>query len=76
MTRTKISSTDLNFLFQERLRRFEDYPLHGIPIAIVPSDHGWTAVLTPRDRKRRPEWVVRIEAIEKRLQTIYVLKKD
>jgi hypothetical protein len=76
MTRTKISSTDLNFLFQEGLKGFEEYPFHGIPIAIVPTDRGWMAVMPARDRKHRPEWIEKIEAIEKRLQKTYALEKD
>jgi hypothetical protein len=76
MTRTRISSTDLNFVFQEQLKRFEDYPFHGIPIAIVPSDRGWRAVVPARDRKHRAEWIEKIEAIEKRLQRTYALEKD
>jgi hypothetical protein len=76
MTRTRISSTDLNFEFQERLKRFEDYPFHGIPIAIVPTDRGWMAVMAARDRKHRPAWIEKIETIEKRLQKTYALEKD
>lgn len=76
MARTKFSSTDLNFVIQERLKRFEDYPFHGIPIAIVPTDRGWMAVMAARDRKNRPEWVERIEVIEKQLQRTHALEKD
>jgi hypothetical protein len=76
MTRTKISSTDLNFVFQEQLKGLEDYPVHGISIAIVPSDRGWMAVMSTKDRKNRPEWIEKIEGIEKRLQRTYALEKD
>ena len=77
MLRTKISSTDLNWIFQEKLKSFDDYPFHGIPIAIVPdSEHGWMAVMTQRDRKFRPQWIERIEVIQKDLQRAYVLARD
>src|SRR5713226_73816 len=36
MAKKKISSTDLIWIFHERLKAFDDHPLHGIPIAIVP----------------------------------------
>jgi len=77
MLRTNISSTDLNWIFQAKLKAFDDYPTHGIPIAIIPDrDHGWTAVMTRRDRKSRPEWVERIDVIQKRLQKTYALAHD
>jgi hypothetical protein len=77
MLRTKISSTDLNWIFQAKLKGFDDYPFHGIPIAIVPDpEHGWMAVMTQRDRKFRPEWVERIEVIQKQLQRSYALARD
>ncbi|MDO8293391.1 MAG: hypothetical protein Q7T29_11095 [Gallionella sp.] len=40
MARKKISSTNLIWLFHEKLKDFDDYPLHGISIAIVPEDKG------------------------------------
>jgi hypothetical protein len=41
--------------FHEELQAFDDFPIHGIPIAIVPTaDAGWRA-LTPRNvQARRP----------------------
>jgi len=77
MVRTKISSTDLNWIIQEKLRLFDRYPFHGIPIAIVPDPkRGWTALMTQRDRKRRPEWVHRVDGIQKALQKTYKLAHD
>ena len=45
MAKTKISSTDLIWIFREKLSSFDDCP-PSLPIAIVPSDGSWTA-LTP-----------------------------
>jgi hypothetical protein len=74
MAKTKISSTDLIWVFQEELQAFDDFPLHGIPIAIVPAANaGWRA-LTPRNvQARRHLWASRVEAIQKRLQKSYTL---
>lgn len=77
MLRTSISCTDLNWIFQAKLKGFNDYPAHGIPIAIVPdTEHGWMALMTQRDRKFRPEWVDRIDVIQKQLQRTYKLVRD
>jgi hypothetical protein len=76
MRRTKISSTDLNFEIQEQLKGLGNYPFQGISIAIVPTDRGWMAVMTAKDRKRWPEWFDKIKALEKRLQKTYALEKD
>jgi len=75
MAKKKISSTDLIWIFHERLKGFDDYPLHGISIAIVPvPSAGWTA-LTPKNlRLHRPLWENRVRAIEKELRKNYVLK--
>lgn len=72
MAKTKISSSDLAWLFHEELQAFDDFPLHGIPIAIVPAANaGWQA-LTPRNALAR-RWASRIEAIQARLQKAYTL---
>jgi hypothetical protein len=75
MAKKKISSTDLIWIFHERLKAFDDHPHHGIPIAIVPvPSTGWTA-LTPRNvRLHRPLWENRVRAIEQELRNNYVLK--
>jgi hypothetical protein len=78
MARKSIVSTDLSWLFVEKLKAFSDCP-HGIKIAIVPTKShasGWIAVTNPQDRVRRPLCTRRIEDIQKRLREIYVLAKD
>jgi hypothetical protein len=74
MAKKKISSTDLVWIFHQELQAFDDFPLHGISIAIVPTaDAGWRA-LTPRNvQARRPLWASRVAAIQKRLQKTYIL---
>jgi len=74
MAKIKITSTDLVWLFHEELQRYNGFPLHGISIAIVPTaNNGWAALTPSNVRKRRPVWVSRVEAIQKRLQKTYAL---
>jgi hypothetical protein len=75
LAKTRISSTDLIWIFRERLSSFRDCSPE-IPIAIVPSDGGWKAVIASRDRTGRPHCVKRIEQIQKQLREVYVLAKD
>jgi hypothetical protein len=74
MAAIKISSTDLVWIFHEELQAFDDFPLHGIPIAIVPTVHsGWRALTPSNVRTGRPLWASRVEAIQNRLQKKYTL---
>jgi hypothetical protein len=73
LAKTKISSTDLIWIFREKLLSFDDCP-RSIPIAIVPSDESWTAVTAQRVRKEH--CVKRIEQIQNQLREVYVLAKD
>jgi hypothetical protein len=75
LAKTRISSTDLIWIFREKLSSFDDCPPE-IPIAIVPSGGGWKAVTAPRDRTGRPDCVRRIEQIQEQLREIYVLAKN
>jgi hypothetical protein len=75
LAKIKISSTDLIWLFQEKLSSFDECP-RSISIAIVPSDEGWTAVTCQRDRKGHPDCVKRTEQLQKQLREVYVLAKD
>jgi hypothetical protein len=56
MAKTKISSTDLVWIFHEESQAFDDFPLHWISIAIVP-----TAALrqSKNDSKRCTLWSVK-----------------
>ena len=72
MAKKRVSSTDLIYMIHERLRTFADYPLHGIPVAVVPTKAGdWTALTTQLIRKRRKIWADRMQAVEKQLRQQY-----
>jgi hypothetical protein len=72
LAKKKISNTDLVWIFRQELSSFEDCS-PTIPIAIVPSKEGWTALTTPRYRTQYPQCVKRIEKIQKQLRKVYVL---
>ena len=71
----KISSTDLGWIFRERLSTFDDR-FKVAPIAIVPSKQGWEVVISGRHRTAEPELVKRIKQVEAELQAVYRLARD
>jgi hypothetical protein len=76
MARTKISNTDLTWIFYERLKAFEGCP-PGIPIAIVPTESHvsrWSATTSASLLAKHPQCAKRVGAIQKQLREIYVLK--
>jgi hypothetical protein len=74
MAKKAISSTDLIWIFHEKLKEFDDCPA-SVSIAIVPTpDVGWTALISPRQRAQHPRCARRIEEIQKQLREIHVLK--
>jgi hypothetical protein len=76
MAKTRISSTDLAWIFQEKLNAFDSCP-PAVSIAIVPTgEYGWAAVTTARVRTAYPLCARRIEQIQKQLRGIYVLAED
>jgi hypothetical protein len=73
MAKIRISSTDLVWVFHQRLEAFDDCPPE-VPIAIVPAhDVGWRALMREKDRTQHPHWARRVEGIQKQLREIYVL---
>jgi hypothetical protein len=74
MAKKKILSSDLAWIFLERLRSFDDCAA-AISIAIVPSRDGWTAVAN-KTKAQRPRCATRIVQIQKQLRELYVLTKD
>jgi hypothetical protein len=73
MAKIRISSTELVWVFHQRLEAY-DCPTE-VPIAIVPAhDVGWIAVMSAKVRTRYPHWVRRVESIQKQLREIYVLR--
>src|SRR6267142_3027665 len=73
MAKIRISSTELVWIFHQRLEAFYDCPPE-VPIAIVPDNGSWMAVMSAKVRTRYPHWARRVEGIQKRLREIYVLK--
>jgi hypothetical protein len=74
VTKTKISSTDLLWIFRERLSSISDR-YKTAPIAIIPSDDGWEAV-TPAKYRTEPQLAKYIERIQAELRPVYRLSPD
>ena len=74
MARKRISNSDLIWMIHERLKEYDDNPLHGISLAIVRGDHGdWRVVTQRKMPKREPALATRISRIEKQLRQQYSL---
>ena len=77
MARKKILSSDLIWMFHEKLKEYDDHPFHGVPLAIVRGGNGsWSVVSPQRVPKREPDMKTRISAIEKQLQKLYTLAAE
>jgi hypothetical protein len=74
MAKKRISSSDLAWVFLQRLRSFDDCA-QAISIAIVPSQDGWTAAPN-KTKAQRPRCATRIVQIQKQLRELHVLSKD
>ena len=75
MAKTKISSTDLLWIFREKLSAFGD-SFKRAPIAIVPVEDGWEVVTPQRYRKAEPQLAKRIAQIQAELRAVYRLARD
>ena len=74
MARKRISSSDLVWMFHERLREYDDHPFHGVSLAVIPGSNGdWMVVTPAKVPKREPDLVVRIRKIERQLRQEYML---
>jgi hypothetical protein len=74
MAKKAISSTDLIWIFHEKLKEFDDCP-GSVSIAIVPMpDVGWTALISSKQRARHPLCARRVEELQKQLREMYGLK--
>jgi hypothetical protein len=70
----KISSSDLIWMFHERLKEYDDHPFNGISLAIIPrGTSDWEVVAQRRLPKRKPDMATRISTIEKQLRKQYTL---
>jgi hypothetical protein len=74
VAKNKISSTDLLWIFREKLSSFDER-FKVAPIAIVPSEDGWE-VVTHRYRNAAPELTKRIAQIQTELRAVYRLARD
>ena len=72
MAKTRVSSTDLVWIFREKL--VESGVLHHFPIAIVPDDGGWRAVADKWYTKRFPLCAKRVALLQDELRNLYDLK--
>jgi hypothetical protein len=75
VAKTRISSTDLLWIFQERLASF-DRRLKVAPLAIISSKNSWEVVTSPRYRKSEPQLARYIKKIQAELQPVYSLAVD
>jgi hypothetical protein len=75
MRKTQISSTDLVWVFTEKLKLFGDCA-PAVSIAIVPNKDGWTAIASRRDRNTYPRCAKRIEEVQRDLRELYTLVKN
>ena len=75
IAKARISSTDLLWVFQERLASF-DGRFKRAPIAIVPNNGGWRAVKSPGYTLGEPQLSRRIQQVQAELEPIYRLTRD
>jgi hypothetical protein len=77
MATKAISSSDLIWIFHEKLREYGDHPINEIRLAIVRGDNGDWKVITQRKMpKRKPDMAIRISLIEKQLRRRYTLAAE
>jgi hypothetical protein len=75
MAKSRISATDLIWIFRERMQSFDDCG-SGISLAIVPSKEGWSVVMNARGRNDNPRCAKRIQQLQSQLRQSYVLARD
>jgi hypothetical protein len=75
MAKTSISSTELLWIFREKLSLFGD-GFKDAPIAIVPSKDGWEVVTSHRYRNAELQLAKRIAQIQAELRPLYRLARD
>ena len=77
MATEAISSSDLIWIFHQRLQEYGDHPLYGIGLAIVRGDNGdWKMITQRKLPRRKPDMAVRISTIEKQLRKQYTLTAE
>ena len=77
MARKTISSSDLIWIFHQKLQEYGDHPFHGISLAIIPRGAGdWEVVTQRKLPSRKPDLATRISTIEKQLKQQYTLSAE
>ena len=77
MARRRISSSDLIWMFHEKLVEYGDHPFRGISLAIIRGAKGdWEIVTQRKLPKREPDLTKRISTIKKQLQKQYTLAAE
>jgi hypothetical protein len=72
----KLSNGDLAAKLYERLQGITGCP-SSLTLAITPSQaHGWTALLSPAQRKRHPTFAQRFDRLVAQFRQEYDLAKD
>mgnify|MGYP007060590489 CR=1 FL=1 len=74
MAKKQISSTDLAWIFRERMKETGDCG-RTVPVAIVRDGTSWTALTDKVLIKRFPRCAAQIERIQKELREIYDLRR-
>jgi hypothetical protein len=72
-----ISSSDLIWMFHEKLKQYDDHPFFGIRLAVVGGENGDWRIITQRKMpSRKPDIATRISIIEKQLRKQYRLANE
>ena len=74
MGKKTVSSTELTYIFSERLKEVGDCSPR-ISIAIVPTEKNWVAVSNAWAGFKNPKCIERIERLQNELRKSYTLKK-
>jgi len=75
MAKTKVSASELVWIFTERLRSFRDCP-PAASVAIVPTGRGWRAITSRKDMVGYPNCTRRVEKLQQQLRELYILTSD
>ena len=77
MGRKRVSSSDLIWMFHERLKGYDDHPIFGVALAVIRSGNGdWEVVAQRKLPRREPDLAKRIRDIETKLRKQYTLAAD
>ena len=77
MATKAISSSDLIWIFHEKLKEYDDHPFFGVKLAVVPGGNGdWKVVTRRKLPSRKPDMAARISTIEKQLRKRYRLAAE